>query len=70
MVFGSHLWNLLALGSIEAVVKVHPRIETTGLKNHSLSRKQLSQACYDAVLSGLDLRVQKSAPAGSLLRKN
>ncbi|HEV8343570.1 MAG TPA: lysophospholipid acyltransferase family protein [Candidatus Binatia bacterium] len=70
MEFAGHLWNLLALRSIDAVVKVHPRIDTTGLKNDSLSRKQLSQVCYDAVLSGLDLRVQKSAPAGSLLRKN
>lgn len=70
MEFANHLWNVLALRSIEAVVRVHPKIETFHLKNDSLNRKQLSQACYDAVLSGLELARRKGTVAGSRARKN
>jgi lyso-ornithine lipid O-acyltransferase len=68
MEFGNHFWKLLALRNVEVVVKIHPEIETSGYKNNSLSRKQLSQACYDAVLGGLDLPHQTHEPASSRLR--
>ncbi len=69
MEFASHFWNLLALRSIEVVVKIHPRIETSSLKNDSLSRKKLSEACYDVVLGGLNLAEQTGEPASSRLRR-
>ena len=53
MDFVSHFWNLLALRSIEVAVKFHPPIETARYKNNSASRKQLSQACYNAIAGGL-----------------
>ena len=53
MEFVSHFWNLLALRSIEVAVKFHPPIETARYKNNSASRKQLSQACYNAIAGGL-----------------
>jgi lyso-ornithine lipid O-acyltransferase len=68
MEFGNHFWKLLALRNVEVVVKIHPEIETSGYKNNSLSRKQLSQACYDAVLRGLNLPDQVGEPASSRLQ--
>ena len=49
MEFASHFWGLLGLKSVEVTVRVHPKIETSGYSNNSLSRKELSQACYDAI---------------------
>lgn len=49
MEFVSHFWSLLALRSIEVLVHIHPEIETAPYKNTSLSRKQLSQACYNVI---------------------
>ena len=62
MEFASHFWKLLALRNIEVVVKIRPEIKTSGYKNSSLSRKQLSQACYDAVLGGLNLPDHSASP--------
>ena len=53
MEFVSHFWDLLAFRSIGVAVKFHPAIETARYKNNSESRKQLSQACYNAIASGL-----------------
>ena len=49
MEFVDHFWNLLAVRSIEVVVKIQPEIETTRYKNDSLGRKALSQASYDSI---------------------
>lgn len=67
MEFASHFWNLLAVRSVEAVVKIHPKVQISHLKNDSLSRKQLVQACYDIVLGGLNLGDQKGVSASSRL---
>ncbi len=53
MDFMTHFWSVLGLRSIEVAVKLHPPIETAHYKNNSVSRKQLSQACYNAIASGL-----------------
>jgi 1-acyl-sn-glycerol-3-phosphate acyltransferase len=55
MDFMTHFWKLLALRNIEVAVKFHVPIETAHYKNSSASRKQLSQACYHAIASGLQL---------------
>ena len=68
MEFASHFWKLLALQNIEVEVKIHPKIETSGHKNDSQSRKQLSQTCYDAVLGGLKLAGQSHETANSRFR--
>jgi 1-acyl-sn-glycerol-3-phosphate acyltransferase len=49
MSFAPHLWNLLAASRIEVSVKIHPALETSNLRNDSLNRKQLSQACHDVI---------------------
>lgn len=56
MEFFDHFWNLLTLSSIEVSVKIHRPIETALLKNNSLSRKQISQACYDVISRDLNLK--------------
>jgi 1-acyl-sn-glycerol-3-phosphate acyltransferase len=53
MDFMTHFWGVLGLRSIEVAVRLHPPIETSHYKNNSVSRKQLSQACYHAIASGL-----------------
>jgi len=63
MEFLGHFWGLLALRSIEVTVKVHPKIETSGHKNDSLGRKELSQACYDSIS---ERSAKKVTPAKSL----
>jgi hypothetical protein len=60
-----HFWNLLALRSIEVTVKIHPRVETASLKNDSLSRKQVSQSCYDSISRELTLKGPTGHPRGS-----
>jgi 1-acyl-sn-glycerol-3-phosphate acyltransferase len=53
MDFMTHFWKLLAMRNIEVTVKFHAPIDTSRYKNSSVSRKQLSQACYSAIASGL-----------------
>ncbi len=53
MEFVGHFWNLLAVRSIEVLVQIHPEIETARHENNSLSRKQLSLACYEAITRGM-----------------
>lgn len=65
MEFLDHFWNLLALRSIEVTVKIHPRVETASLKNDSLSRKQVSQSCYDSISRELNLKDLTGHPRGS-----
>ncbi|OGQ81542.1 MAG: hypothetical protein A3F90_08350 [Deltaproteobacteria bacterium RIFCSPLOWO2_12_FULL_60_19] len=54
MDFASHFWNLLSHRRIEVTIKIHPPIDTTRYNNDSAGRKQLSQACYDAISGGLE----------------
>lgn len=56
MEFLSHFWKLLAIRSIEVSVRIHPDIKTSGFKNDSLSRRQLSQACYVSVSAQANLK--------------
>jgi 1-acyl-sn-glycerol-3-phosphate acyltransferase len=49
MSFTPHVWDLLRTRRIEVTVTIHPKIETAQLQNNSRVRKQLSQACYDAI---------------------
>jgi 1-acyl-sn-glycerol-3-phosphate acyltransferase len=53
MDFMTHFWKVLSLRNIEVAVKFHAPIDTAHYKNTSVSRKQLSQACYHAIASGL-----------------
>lgn len=69
MEFLSHFWTLLALRRIEVSVKIHPRIETSGYKNNSLSRKQLSQACYDIISGQMNLEYRSGRRGGSLCQR-
>lgn len=61
MEFLSHFWNLLALRSIEVSVKIHPEISTSHFKNNSLSRRQLSQACYVSVSCQANLKDRRGS---------
>lgn len=49
MEFLGHFWNLLTVQSIEVLVKIHPKIDTSRYQNDSSGRKALSQACYESV---------------------
>jgi 1-acyl-sn-glycerol-3-phosphate acyltransferase len=51
MSFAPHLWGLLGTKRIEVSVTIHPKMETSQLQNNSRGRKQLSQACYDAIVA-------------------
>lgn len=53
MAFMPHLWGVMGLKGIEVSVQLHAPIETAQYKNNSLSRKQLSQACHNAIAGGL-----------------
>src|SRR5258706_1024907 len=53
MDFMTHFWRVLSLRHIEVAVKFHLPIETAHYKNISAGRKLLSQACYNAIASGL-----------------
>ncbi len=60
MHFAPHLWDLLGANRIEVSVKIHPRIETAELENNPRGRKQLSQACYDAIGRRVSSETEKS----------
>lgn len=68
MEFAGHFWNLLGLGRIEVTVKLHPAIDTSSYPNNSISRKQLSQACYDIVAEDLKLNGLTERPDASVRR--
>ncbi len=53
MAFLPHFWKVMGLKKIEVAVRLHAPIDTGHYKNNSLSRKQLSQACHNAIASGL-----------------
>jgi len=53
MDFMPHFWGVLGLKRVEVAVRIHAPIETGQYKNNSLSRKQLSHACHNAIASGL-----------------
>jgi 1-acyl-sn-glycerol-3-phosphate acyltransferase len=53
MAFMPHLWGVMGLKRIEVSVQLHTPIETAQYKNNSISRKQLSQACHNAIAGGL-----------------
>ncbi len=59
MSFAPHLWDLLGTNRIEVSVKTHPRIQTSLLHNSSPGRKQLSQACYDAIAQRVNTETEK-----------
>jgi lyso-ornithine lipid O-acyltransferase len=58
MSFAPHLWDLLGTNRIEVSVKIHPRIETSLLHNSSCGRKQLTQACYDAIAQRVNTKTK------------
>jgi lyso-ornithine lipid O-acyltransferase len=53
MDFMPHFWGLMALRRIEVAIQLHTPIETAQYKNNSVSRRQLCQACHNAIASGL-----------------
>ncbi len=59
MSFAPHIWNLLGTDRVDVSVKICPRIETALLQNSSWGRKQLSQACYDAIAQGVNTEADK-----------
>jgi lyso-ornithine lipid O-acyltransferase len=63
MTLGPHAWNVLGLGTVEIEVEFHPPT-TVG---EWVSRKELSQFCYDRISNGvgrlLSGRGEASAPA-------
>ncbi len=61
MSFVPHLWNVLGAHRIEVAVKIHATVETTLLHHSSLSRKQLSGVCYDAIAYGVTTEMRKRA---------
>jgi 1-acyl-sn-glycerol-3-phosphate acyltransferase len=50
MEFVSHLWNLLALRNVEALVTIQPKIECFRYPDNSAGRKKLAEDCYNSVL--------------------
>jgi 1-acyl-sn-glycerol-3-phosphate acyltransferase len=50
MEFLPHIWKLLSLRSIEAVVTVQPKIECFRYEDNSAGRKRLATDCYNRVL--------------------
>ncbi len=58
MSFAPHIWHLLGTNRIEVSVKTHPRMEASLLHNSSRDRKQLSQACYDAIAQGVNTETE------------
>jgi lyso-ornithine lipid O-acyltransferase len=53
MAFMPHFWGVMALKKIEVAIQLHTPIDTAQYKNNSLSRRQLCQACHNAIASGL-----------------
>jgi 1-acyl-sn-glycerol-3-phosphate acyltransferase len=60
MSFVPHLWDLLGTNRLEVSVKIHPSMETSLLQKSSCGRKQLSQACYDAIAQGVNTKTEES----------
>ena len=50
MDFVSHFWNLLALGGVEVLVTIQPKIECFRYEDNSNGRKKLAEDCYNRVL--------------------
>lgn len=50
MAFAPHVWQLLSLRSIEAMVTVRPKIECFRYEDNSAGRKKLAADCYERVL--------------------
>jgi lyso-ornithine lipid O-acyltransferase len=50
MEFLPHIWKLLSLRSIEAIVTVQPKIESFRYEDNSAGRKRLATDCYNRVL--------------------
>jgi len=53
MDFMPHFWGVMGLKKIEVAVRLHAPIATAHFKNNSLSRRQLSYACHNAIAGGL-----------------
>src|SRR6185369_14565228 len=53
MDFMPHFWGVMGLKKIEVAIQLHAPIETAHFKNNSVSRRQLCQACHNAIASGL-----------------
>ena len=66
MEFLGHFWHLLGLTSVEASVRIHPKIDTSRYRNDSQGRKELSRACCDHI-SGRPTVAAKSASTASHL---
>lgn len=49
MNFFEHLWNLLKYKCLEVDVVIHEKFLTSSYGHNSLSRKQISQKCYDFI---------------------
>jgi 1-acyl-sn-glycerol-3-phosphate acyltransferase len=60
MEFMPHFWKLLALRSVEVMVKIQPKIECFRYPDNSAGRKKLADDCYDRVLERTSSR--DSAP--------
>jgi lyso-ornithine lipid O-acyltransferase len=60
----SHLWALLALRGIGVSVRIHPPIETTGFRNDSRNRKQLSRTCH-SIIGGAAVKDSVRSKSGS-----
>jgi len=53
MDFMPHFWGVMGLRKVEVAIQLHTPIETAQYKNNSVSRRQLCQACHNAIASGL-----------------
>ena len=50
MDFMSHFWKRLGLRSIDALVKIQPKVECFRYRDNSAGRKKPAEDCYDRVL--------------------
>ncbi len=64
MNFVSHFWDLLGIRRIEVSVKVHPRIDTSDVRNSSRSRKELSQTCHAIIAADPNLGARTDRRTG------
>ena len=69
MDFVSHFWGLLGIRRVEVSVKVHPRIDTSDVRNSSRSRKELSQTCHAIIATDPNFGDQRDLRDALLLQR-
>jgi len=56
MKFFKHLWNLLKYKCVDVDVTIHEKVLTAPYADNSLSRKDLSQKCFDIIAQAAGLK--------------